>query len=480
MPDFSGPLWLDLLVLVAYGAWVAGVSGMLLLARRPPASTLAWLLALLLLPYVGALLWFFFGPRRLRRKRLRYARSRSAVSASAARFARPEHLSEDIFLRYRQLAVLAERLAQPAPARAASHTLYFDGDALYDAMRAAIDGAREHVHLEYYIWREDGIGTRLRDALAAKARAGVPVRLLVDTVGSNTTRDRFFAPITDAGGEVAWFNRPHLKKLRFRHVNFRSHRKILVVDGRIGFVGGMNVADDHSARARGDAAWRDTHLRIEGVPAAQLQRVFLDDWMFAHGPVPVLATWFPDPAPGAGPYVQVVASGPDSDTLAIQRLLFNAVANARSSIRLTTPYFVPDEALLAALVAAALRGVSVRVLVPKRGDSRLVAAAARSYYDELARAGVEIWEDGPPMLHAKTAVFDELVSVVGTANLDNRSFSLNFEVVATVYAPEVAQALNARFERDLDLAARFVPSGRRAPLRERLLMGAARLFSPVL
>lgn len=480
MPDLGAPIWRDLLLVGAYVAWAIGVTSMLLLARRPPMATVAWLLALLLLPYVGAFLWFFFGPRRLRRKRLRYAKSRSAVAQSAARIARPDNLSEDIFHRYRQLAILAERLEQPAPARATAHALYFDGDALYDAMLEAIAAARDHLHLEYYIWRDDAIGTRLRDALVAKAREGVKVRLLVDTVGSNTTHDRFFAPLEAVGGEVAWFNRPHLMKMRFRYVNFRTHRKILVADGRVGFVGGMNVTDDHSARATGDAAWRDTHLRFEGAPVAQLQRVFLDDWVFARGPCPIQPQWFPEAAPAAGPYVQVVASGPDSDTWAIQRLLFNAIANARRSIRLTTPYFVPDEALLAALVAAALRGVSVRVLVPKASDSKLVTAAARSYFDELARVGVEIWEYGPPMLHAKTSVFDDLVSVVGTANLDNRSFRLNFEVVAVAYSAEIAQALDAQFGRDLGEATRFAPSGRRTPLGERLMMGAARLFSPIL
>lgn len=471
----------ELLALAAYAAWAAGVTTMLLVARRPPVTTISWLLALLLLPYVGAVIYFFFGPRRLRRKRLRYARSRSAVAGQApAVLARPQHLSEDFFHRYRQLAALAERLEQPAPARAAALEIYTDGDALYDALLAAIAGARHHLHLEYYIWAPDRTGTRLRDALAERARAGVQVRLLVDTVGSNTTRDAFFRPLQAAGGEVAWFNRPRLRKLRLRYFNFRTHRKILVADGRVAFTGGMNVADDHSRAASGDAAWRDTHLRFEGAPAAHLQRVFLDDWAFARGPCEVTPAFFPDSAPGSGPFVQVVSSGPDQDTWAIERMMFNAIANARSTIRLTTPYFVPDEPMLAALVAAALRGVSVALLVPKQTDSALVTAAARSYFEELARVGIEIWEYGPPMLHAKTAVFDEVVSLVGTANFDNRSFRLNFEVVAAVYSTETARRLNAQFDADLARAEPYAVPARRAPLRARLLMGAARLFSPVL
>ncbi len=480
--DYARDHWTEIAAIAAYLAWAAWVTTMLLLSRRPPGPTVYWLLMLLLLPYAGMVVYFFFGPRRLRRKRLRYAKSRSAVEdRAAAMLARPENLSEDFFHRYRQLATLAESLGQPAPARASAIALYDDGDTLYDAMVQAIESARHHVHLEYYIWQDDRAGARLRDALAAAAKSGVQVRLLVDTVGSNKTHDRFFLPIEAAGGEVAWFNRPHLKKLRrLRYVNFRSHRKILIADGRVAFTGGMNVTDDHSRAANGDAAWRDTHLRFEGAPAAQLQRVFLDDWVFARGACEILPAFFPDCAQAGGPFVQVVASGPDQETWAIQRLLFNAIANARSSIRLTTPYFVPDEPMLAALVAAALRGVSVRILVPKKGDSILVSAAARSYYDELAKVGIEIWEYGPPMLHAKTSVFDDIVSVVGTANVDNRSFRLNFEVVAAVYSADVAKLLNALFDADLVRATRYRVPLRPGPVKQRLLMGAARLVSPLL
>jgi len=477
--------WQEALALAAYLVWAVGATVILLLERRPPAATLAWLLALLFLPYVGAIIYFFFGPRRLRRKRLRYAKGRSAVAGKAdAMLARPANLSEDIFLRYRQLAALIERLDQPAPARAQALRIYAEGDECYADMLAAIESAKHHLHLEYYIWRDDQIGTRMRDALVERARAGVQVRLLLDAVGSTTTADAFFRPLEEAGGEVAWFNRPRVMKLRLRYFNFRTHRKILVVDGTVAFTGGMNVTDDHASSGAGDSGsaggWRDTHLRIEGAPAGQLQRVFLDDWVFAHGPCEIQPGFFPDCAATEGPFVQVAASGPDQETWAIQRLLFNAIANARSSIRITTPYFVPDEPMLAALIAAALRGVSVRILVPKKSDSFLVTAAARSYFDELARLGVEIWEYGPQMLHAKTAVFDDIVSVVGSANFDNRSFRLNFEVVAVVYGGSIARRLNTLFDADIVSAVRYRSPGRKRPVHERLLMGAARLFSPLL
>ncbi len=481
--DITAAYWQEALALAAYVVWAVGATLILLLERRSPTTTLAWLLALLFLPYVGAIIYFFFGPRRLRRKRLRYAKIRSAVAGKApAMLARPANLSEDIFLRYRQLARLLERLDQPPPARTTALRIYSEGDAFYADMLAAIAAAKHHLHLEYYIWRADHIGTRIRDALVERAKAGVQVRLLVDSVGSNGTRDAFFAPLVVAGGEVAWFNRLRLGKLRLRYFNFRTHRKILVADGCVAFTGGMNITDDHASAGSGNpgGGWRDTHLRFEGAPAAQLQRVFLDDWMFAHGECEVLPQFFPECPQGEGPFVQVVSSGPDQDTWAIQRLLFNAIANARSSIRITTPYFVPDEPMLAALVAAALRGVSVRVLLPAECDSFLVTAAARSYYEELARLGVEIWEYGPQMLHAKTAVFDDIVSVIGTANFDNRSFRLNFEVVAVVYAADIAKRMNVLFDADIVSAVRYTTPAKKLPVHERLVMGAARLFSPLL
>jgi cardiolipin synthase len=494
--DGLAGFWSELFLVIAYVAWAIGVTSMLLVERRAPVTTVAWLLTLLLLPYVGAIVYFFFGPRRLRRKRMRYASSRSAIGGqSAAQLKRPRNVPEDLFRRYQQLATLAERLGQPSPERSESVKLYLDGDAFYTDLLEAIAGANHHVHLEYYIWRSDGIGTRVRDALVERAKAGVKVRVLVDNIGSNTTRDAFFAPLEAAGGEVAWFNRPRLSRLRLKYLNFRTHRKILVADGRVAFTGGMNVTDDHSsagfsgsgtgeggARApqAGKAGWRDTSLRVTGAPVAQLQRVFLDDWMFAYGRCDVVPELFPELPAAYGPLVQIVASGPDLETWAIHRVMFNAIANARSNVTITTAYFVPDEPMLAALVAAALRGVAVRILVPKESDAKLVTAAGRTYFDELSRAGVEILEYGPPMLHAKTAVFDDLVSVIGTANFDNRSFKLNFEVVAVIYAADVAKELNARFEADCAGAVRYPSAARRPPFHERLLMGAARLFSPLL
>jgi cardiolipin synthase len=265
-------------------------------------------------------------------------------------------------------------------------------------------------------------------------------------------------------------------------INFRTHRKIVVCDGRVGFTGGANVCEWHSESLAGPQAWRDTHLKIEGLPVLCLQTVFLEDWHFATGSAPAGEGYFPaEETPAAGPWVQIIASGPDHDLYAIHKFYFAAIAGARERVLVSTPYFVPDASIYSALVTAALRGVEVRLLVPKQGDHKLVGAAARSYFDDLARAGVVIYEYGPPMLHAKTLVVDRQIGVIGTANIDNRSFRLNFEIVAAVYDQGTASRLAALFDSDLAKAHKYsLREARKAPLWQRMTESTARLFSPLL
>ncbi len=467
------------LLSLAWLLWIALVGIGLILERRSPAATLAWLLALLFMPYFGFLVYLLFGPRRLRRRRLRYGRARDRLIQSTHRLRQDRAVPEgfpDADLE-RQVALLLERVGQGAPSPAANVVLLETGDACFRAIEAAIEAASHHVHLEYYLWQPDRVGTRLRDLLVEKARAGVAVRLLLDAIGSDRATDRFLRPIRDTGGETAWFNPLRLRRLRPNHVNFRTHRKIAVCDGRIGFTGGINISDDHS----GPDAWRDTHLRIEGEPVHRLQFIFLEDWYFATDRAPFEPEFFPRfPERSTGPWLQIVESGPDDNRHAIAKLFFAAIAGARSRVSLATPYFVPSEALTAALIVAALRGVEVRVLTPKRSDSRLVTAAARSYYDELASAGVRIFEYGPPMLHAKLLVVDDRIGAIGSANFDNRSLTLNFEAMAVIHDAGLAARLTESFEIDLRRAGRYVKPGRRASVGQRLFEATARLLSPLL
>ena len=469
---------------VAYVVWLLVISGGLILQRRSPVATLGWLFALLALPYIGILVWILFGPRRVARRRLHFAIIRSRVERATIDFRKAAFstdIGEEMRGRFRQLITLAGRLRQPPPAHAEAVELYFDGDSCYAAIEAAIAGARHHVHIEVYIWEPGAASDRILDRLCERARNKVAVRVLVDDVGSGNATERYFAPLIAAGGEVAWFNRIRFSHVRPTIANFRTHRKIVVCDGTVGFTGGMNFSSVHSTLSAGDASWRDTHAKLVGAPVAALQRVFLEDWFFSGRQCAVVAAFFPETRPLVdGPIIQILASGPDTADYSIQRFMFSAITTARESIRLTTAYFVPDEATLEALKAAALRGVDVQLLVPRKGDSKLVTAAARSYYDELTITGIRVYEYGPAMLHAKTLAIDDALALVGTANTDNCSFRLNFEVVAAIFDRGTAERLLAQFDVDLLSAKRYRPMYDRGRLRPRLTAGIARLFSPLL
>ena len=369
-----------------------------------------------------------------------------------------------------------------APSSAHRVELLASGGATLEALLREVTQARRHIHLEYYSFEPDHTGTRLLQALTERARAGVQVRLLVDAIGSARLLSRHGRALLDelraAGGELAVFHPRRLDRLR-PLVNLRTHRKIVVVDGHAGFVGGINLTDDENEQVRPHDAYRDTHLLIRGGAVRWLQYVFLKDWHYAEGRPPGHdAHLLPEQPPGSLP-VQIVASGPDTDMEGVHRAMIDALHLARQRIWLATPYFVPTEAALTALTNAALRGVQVKLMVPERSDSRIVTAAARSYYDELQAAGVLVFEYRGRVLHAKTLVVDEDYGMVGSANFDNRSFRLNFEVAAVVFDASFNGQLAAMFQADLSHC-QLVPTHRHAPPLQRLFEAVARLGSPLL
>ena len=491
MPEFLASVSLGTWLLFAWLLWAVVVVIGILAQRRSPVSTLAWMLALLLMPYVGGVLYLFFGPRRLQRRLLRRADATDRVASVAVEHLRATRADAVFSGRgmQQQLMRMLDEAGEGRAARASRVTVIEDGDECHAALLAAIAAARHHVHVEYYIWEPGHCGSELCAALARKAAAGVEVRVLVDHLGSNRLPRNYWADLERAGGQVAVFNELRITRFRPQLLNFRTHRKQVVCDGRVGLTGGMNVSDRHSRRHSGADAWRDTHLRIEGEPVRKLQRIFFEDWMFARPRFRAAAVdnerYFPALHSGAGAWTQVISSGPDEDNDAIHRFYFGAINAGTRRIWMTTPYFIPDEAILTALLTAALRGVDVRLLVPKKGDSRLVTAASRSYFDDLVNGGVRVYEYGPPMLHAKTLLVDDDIAVAGTANVDNRSFRLNFELIAVAYDTALAGTLAAHFVRDLGRASPYrKPSPRRMrrlrTLADRFVDSLARLFSPVL
>jgi cardiolipin synthase len=454
-----------ILYLVWLGLWIV-------LQKREPAATLSWLISLAALPYIGFGIYYLLGPQKITRHRARRRRHRASLS----------HESDGSGDDSVELRTLAHATTGLAPTTAQQVRLLVDGGSKFPALLEAIGGARDHVHLEYYIYCPDRTGSALRDALVERARAGVKVRLLLDAMGSKQAKQRFFAPLLDAGGELAWFHPAQPWALWKRPwVNLRTHRKIVVIDGRVGFLGGINITDEEDERLREDA-YRDLHLRVEGDVVRALQEVFVEDWAYATESrdfVGDVVRAMPDKAPGPIS-AQLLSSGPDSPWEAIHRLHVGAIHSANQRVWLATPYFVPGEAAMMALTSAALGGLDVRLLVPKMSDSKLVTYCVRSFFDDLLAAGVKVYEYGPRMLHTKAMLVDDHLAIIGSANFDHRSFRLNFEASLLFDDPAVAAELAQVIEREFASAPRVRNDRARPLLASRLPEALARLMAPLL
>ena len=376
-----------------------------------------------------------------------------------------------------------------------------DGPATYASMLEAIRGARHHIHMETYIFEADEVGAQFADALMRKAKAGVKVRLVFDSVGSIGTPKEFFQPLVDAGAEVYEFNPVTATGLLTRGVglNRRSHRKLTLVDGRVAFVGGINISSVYStgpgsgSRGVGSARdkdgdkpkappWRDTHVRVEGPAVADFQKGFLKMWAQLEKKPPLAgAALFPSLAPQGQHAVRVVEGWVNEGINPLYVTLISAIENAETEVEITMAYFVPHEELRAALKAAVARGVKVTLLLPGHTDHWLVFHAGRSYYDELLQAGVRIYERKTRLLHAKTATVDGVWCTVGSTNLDWRSLVDNDEVNAVILSPEFAGQMKALFAKDLERSTAITPEAwRTRPLDDRMREVAARAWARLL
>ncbi len=466
LPEHLLPLlaagWLCYLVVLA--VWIV-------LQQREPVATLSWLLALAALPYVGFLVYYAFGPQRIKRQSRRRLRSQLALAG----FQRGAATSDSIAMG----RVGAATTGYPMCA-STRVDLLVDGAAAYDAIIAAIAAAQRHVHVEYYIFVDDRSGTQLRDALIERARAGVHVRVLLDGVGSGTLKRVFIASLIEAGVELAWFHpvRWWLTPFLRPKLNLRSHRKIVVCDGRVGFTGGINVTDDENERVNPDA-YHDLHVRFEGESVRWLQTAWLEDWHYATGQVIAESDAFAPTIEGAI-RTQILPSGPDNPWEPIHRVHVEAIHRADRRVWLATPYFAPSQAALFALGGAAMRGLDVRLLLPARSDSRLVDASARSYFERLQKTGVRIYLYGPRMLHSKALLVDDGLALIGSANFDSRSFRLNFELSVLFADNSVAVALERVLAADLAIAHEVPKPPPKPAFLQRLGEAIARLFTPIL
>lgn len=426
---------------------------------RNSTKTVAYVLAILFLPVIGMIIYYSFGLN-YRKKKLysrKLIKDRRSAEEVAERIAHYNQLVLDSDLLPKGYEQVARYHGSSSPLALTSGNkvqILKNGERKFPRMFEAMEKAQHHIHLEYYIYEDDEVGNELADLLIRKAEEGVEVRFIYDDFGSHGIRRKLVKRMKKAGVKAEPFYRVRFYTLA-NSLNYRNHRKIAVIDGGTAYIGGINISDRYingHGRAPNQLYWRDTHLEIEGTGAHALQYIFMADWNFVSGeelsPNP---KYFPRPVPDTvePEVVKVVASGPDSQFPTILYSILSAIHSARKSLWITTPYFVPTESLLDALIVASHSGVDVRLLTPGVSDSSFVKAASRSYYSELLRAGVKIYEYQKGFVHAKTMVVDDAVAIVGTANMDLRSFDLNFEVNAILFGRESVEILRRDFEEDL-------------------------------
>lgn len=439
---------------------------------RTPQGAFAWALGLVLLPYITLIPYLYLGRsrfhgyvdlHRLRREQMQAMANTTLETAASSPWACE---------RYGEIATLLHARFHPGQ----QLRLLVNGEATFDAILSAIAEARHCVLLQFFIIHDDALGQRLQQVLIERVRAGVEVCVLYDGIGSHALPHQYVDTLREAGVTIHPFATQR-RSNRFQ-LNFRNHRKIVVVDGVRGFVGGLNVGDEYLGLKPPLAPWRDTHLQIDGPAVADLQRSFAEDWHWVTGALPPLRST----NPGTGhTHTLIAATGP-ADRQETCSLFFVALIHAaRRRLWITTPYFVPDQAVMSALRLAVFRGVDVRVLIPSRPDHHAVFLASGLYAHDAVRAGIRVFRYQPGFLHEKVVLIDDDTASVGSMNLDNRSFRLNFEIGALNVGREFASEVEAMLRTDFSHAHEVTEAEYlKAPYLRRLAMHVARLFDPVL
>jgi cardiolipin synthase len=456
------------------------------LERRNIGVTWAWLILLLLLPVVGFLFYVIFGQNlarqkvyKIRPKSQRYVRE--MVLQQAEKFKRGSISFRDPNVQNHQGLVYMNLVSSYSLLTQNNEVdIFTNGEKKFEALIDSIKQAKSHIHLLYYKIGFDDLGRRVIAALTRKAEEGIEVRVVYDDIGS-TGVSGLFDKLKAAGGKVYAFFPSKIPFLNLR-LNYRNHRKIAVFDGIEGYIGGFNIGDEYIGKDPNFGYWRDTHLKIRGDAVHRLQMQFILDWTLASGKEIALdSKYLPDIDSKGLTSMQIISSGPDSDRMQIRNGYVKMIFEANKNIFMQTPYFIPDESVLNALKIAATSGIDVRIMIPRKGDHFLVQLATYAYIGELLRSGVKCYMYDKGFLHAKTLTIDAEVASVGTANVDHRSFELNFEINAFLYDTNVASELEAIFEADMLDCKQLTWEGyQKRPMILRLLESMARLVSPIL
>ena len=466
--------WVSTIVSSVFLLAVVATIIVVVLENRNPVKTLAWVLVLSFLPVVGLVLYFFFG-RDVRKEKLISRRGYFRLN----KYPLAEYYERKSGEDRHQLMRFFRKVNGSLPFDGNAVDIYTTGHRMLSDLLKAIDGARHHIHLQFYIFEDDAVGRLVRDALIRKVKEGVEVRLLYDDVGSWKVKQEFFEQMRVEGVETRGF-----LKVRFpmftSKVNYRNHRKVVVIDGCIGFVGGMNIAMRY-LKGVSWGEWRDTHIRIEGCAVYGLQVSFLTDWYAADHSLITSSQYYPEIPVCGESSVQIVTSNPIGGGASIMQGLLVAITNSRKYFYIQTPYLLPTEPILLALKTAALGGVDVRIMIPERADSRITHLATLSYLDELMECGVRIYRYKKGFLHSKLMVSDDAVSTVGSTNMDFRSFEHNFEVNAFMYDYGTAIRMKEIFladQKDAELLQ--LKEWRLRPWYQKVKESVIRLFAPLL
>ncbi|HZL09273.1 MAG TPA: cardiolipin synthase [Prolixibacteraceae bacterium] len=481
-------IWKSLpgLITILYILTVVFIAILIILENRNPVKTISWILVLVLLPFVGIVIYLFFGQEY--RKTKMYSRKglNDLEKLRNLTLEQLDNLPQNHFqiseLLYSKKRLMNLLLSNSNAILTNNNELQIlrNGEETFPEIFRTIEQAKHHIHLEYYIIENDKIGNYLRELLIRKAREGVEVRLIFDDVGSWQLKRKFIRSMSDAGVKVDCFMKVRFPMLTSR-VNYRNHRKILVVDGETAFVGGLNFADRYLDGVPGIGPWRDTHLKVVGGGATALQIIFMADWYFVSKEILKGKKYFKPFESGDGKLVQMTASGPDSDWESIGQAYFTAIASATDSVYISTPYLMPTADIVTALKTSALGGIDVRIIVPGLSDAITPKWGTNSYIEELLEAGVKVYFYRAGFIHSKVIVVDGIFSSVGTANLDFRSLETNFEVNAMIYDEEIAGTLAVQFLEDQDKSEIVIlKEWIKRPRINKIKESFSRLLSPML
>lgn len=488
--QFTSPYWESWLlaffsIIISISVFFIGI--VIFLENRDPSKTITWLIVLAVFPVIGFFFYILFG-RNYRKRKLFRKKAKEVAKFNYIEHYLPkplDHYFEQVPQHQRRFFQLANTIGDSPISFQTETKVLTNGEETFSAIIEALKQAKHHIHLEYYIVRDDQIGNKIKDILVAKAKEGVEVRFIYDSVGCfNKLSKRYLNELREAGVQVEAFF-PVTFPLLSSKINFRNHRKIIVIDGEIGFCGGLNIGDEYLGKDPFFGNWRDTHLQVEKEGVRALQQIFLLDWFYITNEKILDPRYFSPTLSEESDLknggVQIIASGPDQEWEVIKKLFFSMITTAQKTVYIASPYFIPDEDILSAIKIAALSGIDVRLIVPSKPDHKIVFWATRSYFTELLEAGVKIYLYRKGFLHSKVIVVDEELASIGSANMDMRSFHLNFEVNAFLYRNESVRKLVLDFKQDLlDSEEVDLERFRQRSILHRVYESWCKLFSPLL